>query len=164
LSRIGRVVGVPEDVPLDELISDVVGSMQGSLADRGVLLDVASDLPTLHADRTRLHEVFQNLLENAVKYLGDQPEPHIEVGTRKDGEETVCFVRDNGIGVDPRYQEKIFGLFEQLDKQVEGTGVGLTAVKRIIEFHGGRIWCESQGEGHGSTFCFVIPPETAAEA
>ena len=66
-------------------------------------------------------------------------------------------MRDNGIGIDPRYHEKVFGLFERLDHRSAGTGVGLALVKRIIEFHDGRIWVESEGLGHGSTFCFTLP-------
>ncbi len=70
---------------------------------------------------------------------------------------TVCFVRDNGIGIDPAYHEKVFGLFDKLDKQTEGTGIGRALVRRIIEVQGGRIWAESDGEGKGATFCFTCP-------
>ncbi|NQU20134.1 MAG: GHKL domain-containing protein, partial [Candidatus Nealsonbacteria bacterium] len=108
------------------------------------------------ADRRRLLEVLQNLIDNAVKYMGDQPRPRIEIGSRRDGNETVCYVRDNGIGIDPRYGERIFGLFDQLDQSIDGTGIGLALARRIIEIHGGRIWVESDGLGHGSTFCFTV--------
>jgi signal transduction histidine kinase len=71
----------------------------------------------------------------------------------------ICYVRDNGPGIDSRYHEKIFGLFEQLDPQKEGTGIGLAIVKRIIDVHGGRIWVESEETGKGAMFCFTIPVE-----
>jgi signal transduction histidine kinase len=101
--------------------------------------------------------VLQNLLDNAVKFMGAQPQPRIHFGMRREAEEIVCYVRDNGIGIASRYHEKVFGLFERLDDSSDGTGIGLTLVKRIIEVHGGRIWVESAGEGHGSTFCFTLP-------
>ena len=159
LSRIGRRVSPPEDVPLGDLAAEAVNLVGGRLADKDVRLTIGPDLPVLYGDRTRLREVLQNLIENAVKYMGNQPQPCIEIGSRRDGDEVVCFVRDNGIGIDRAYHEKVFGLFEQLDPRVEGTGIGLALVKRIVEIHGGRIWVESEGEGHGSTFCFTIRPK-----
>ena len=69
----------------------------------------------------------------------------------------VFFVRDNGLGIDPRYHDKVFGLFDKLDPRSEGTGIGLALVKRIIEVHGGHVWVESAGLGHGATFCFTLP-------
>jgi signal transduction histidine kinase len=81
----------------------------------------------------------------------------IEIGIRDDGGDTVIFVRDNGIGIEPQYQKKVFGLFDKLDPNSEGTGIGLALIKRIIETHGGKIWVESEGLGKGSTFCFTIP-------
>ena len=93
----------------------------------------------------RLLEVIQNLLDNAVKFMGEQSQPVIEIGTQ--GEENgmpVFYVRDNGIGIAPKYHERIFGLFNKLNPGAEGTGVGLAIVKRIVEVHGGRIWVESE--------------------
>ena len=105
-------------------------------------------------------------MENSVKYMGDQKEPRIEIGMREEGDETVYYVRDNGIGIDPKYQEKVFGLFERLDVKSEGTGVCLAIAKRIIEFHGGSIWVESEeeGMGKGATFCLTLPGKEAGEA
>ncbi len=159
LSRIGRVVSPPEDVPLGELVDEVLELLDGRIAQQNIQVEIADDLPVLCGDRFRLHQVMQNLIENAVKYMGDQPQPRIEIGNRKDGDELVCFVRDNGAGIEPRYQENIFELFSQLDQQAEGTGVGLALVQRIIELDGGRMWVESPGLGHGSTFCFTMPPK-----
>ncbi len=157
LSRVGRVVNPSEDIALSELAVEARELVNADIHERGVEVDIAADLPTVFGDRVRLLEVFQNLLVNAIKFMGDQPAPRIEVGVRRDGGEEVCFVRDNGQGIDPRYLDLVFGLFERLDRDVEGTGVGLVMVKRIIEFHGGRIWAESPGVGHGATFCFVVP-------
>jgi signal transduction histidine kinase len=154
LSRIGRVVGPPETLLLGPLILEAaqrvpnIGSAQ---------LVVAADLPAVAGDRARLLEVFENLLGNAVKFLGTQAAPKIEVSARA-GDEPVIVVSDNGVGVDPRFSVKIFDLFERLDKRVAGTGIGLAIVKRVIEFHGGRIWVESTGvEGEGSRFCLTLP-------
>ena len=157
LSRIGRLVNPPEDVPLEELAREAAELVAGQTTERGVEVEISPDLPVLFGDRRRLLEVLQNLLDNAVKYLGDQPRPRVEVGARLCGDETICYVRDNGIGIEPRYHEKVFGLFDQLDPRVNGSGIGLALAKRIIEVHGGRIWVESEGPRHGSTFCFSIP-------
>jgi two-component system, LuxR family, sensor kinase FixL len=157
LSRIGRVVNPAEWVDLGGLTRETVTLLSGPLDERGVEVDIAPDLPTVYGDRVRLREVIQNLVENAIKFLGDEPQPCIEVGRRDDDGEPVCFVRDNGVGIDPRYLKKVFGLFEQLDPSHQGTGVGLALVHRIIEVHGGRIWVESEGLGHGTSFCFSLP-------
>ncbi len=105
----------------------------------------------------RLREVLENLITNAAKYMGEQPEPTIEIGSRVSSNGPVIYMRDNGIGIEERYQSRIFTLFEKLNPTVEGTGIGLALVKRIIEVHGGRIWVESEGLGKGTTFCFTIP-------
>ncbi len=156
LSRIGRFMNPPEMVSLDQLAHEAVDMVAGRLAQRGITVDIAPNLPMVYGDRLRLREVLENLLDNAVKYIGDQLHPRVEIGVRRDGPETVFYVHDNGMGIDPSYHPRIFGLFDKLDQKTEGTGIGLTIVKRIVEVHGGRIWVESEGAGKGSTFCFTL--------
>ncbi len=160
LSRIGRMVKPSEDVPLEELAREALELVSGQARQSGVQVEISPDLPVVFGDRIRLLEVLQNLIDNAVKYMGDPSRPRITIGSRRDGAEAICYVRDNGIGIEPRYHEKVFGLFDQLDPAVEGSGVGLALVKRIVEMHGGRIWVESEGPRQGSTFCFTIPART----
>jgi signal transduction histidine kinase len=159
LSRVGRLVNPPQDVPLEELAGEVLQLVAGRLEQRSIQVEISPNLPVVYGDRVRLLEVLQNLLDNAVKYMGDQSQPQIEIGSRRDDSGSVCYVRDNGIGIEPRYHEKIFRLFDQLDQNVDGSGIGLALVKRIVEVHGGRVWVESEGLGQGSTFCFTIAAE-----
>jgi PAS domain S-box-containing protein len=156
LSRIGRKVNPPVEVPLQEVVKEALDLAAGQIAERGVTVKVTKDPIQLFGDRPRLVEVFQNLVDNAVKFMGRQRAPCVEIGVDKVGGETVLFVRDNGIGIDPQYQPKLFGLFEKLDPGTEGTGIGLALVKRIVEVHGGRIWVESEGPGKGATFRFTV--------
>jgi signal transduction histidine kinase len=123
-----------------------------------VAVIVRDNLPTVRGDYDRLLEVLQNLIDNACKFMGDQESPRIEIGHEGfDGDMPILYVRDNGVGIQTQFHENIFGLFNKLDIHSEGTGVGLTLVKRIIEFHGGRIWVESE-YGLGTTFFFTLPP------
>jgi PAS domain S-box-containing protein len=157
LSRIGRMMNEFEDIPFHELVKDSLDIVHGQLLARRVTVQAQPNLPLVHGDRQRLTEVLQNLIDNAVKYMGDQSAPLIEIG--QSGEEDgkpVFFIRDNGMGIAPEYHERIFGLFNKLDAKSEGTGVGLALVKRIIEFHGGRIWVQSEPQ-KGSTFYFTLP-------
>jgi len=156
LSRIGRVVNKLEEIPFGELANEAIELVAGRLAEKEVQVYIDPDLPLVYVDRTRLVEVLQNLVDNAVKHMGKQAEPRVQIGAQRNGEETICYVRDNGAGIDPRYQEKVFQLFEVLDKKVDGTGIGLAVVKRIVEVHGGRIWIESEGDDRGSTFYFTM--------
>jgi signal transduction histidine kinase len=157
LSRIGRMDNPPSEIPLGDLVREALLLLEGPIKQRGVVVEVASDLPSVYGDAPRLFEVVQNLIDNAVKFMGDQPEPRVQIGVREAQGERVFFVKDNGIGVDTRYQEKIFGLFEKLNQTGEGSGIGLAIVKRIVEVHGGRLWVESAGSCSGSTFCFTLP-------
>lgn len=158
LSRIGRVVNEPENVDLNELARKAVELVRGQITESGTQIEIHSGLPVVFGDRQRLLEVMQNLVDNAVKYMGAQSSPTIEIGSRIDDGKVVCYVKDNGIGIEPSFHERVFGLFDQLDRTVEGSGVGLALVKRIVELHGGRIWIESEGTGTGTTFCFILPP------
>ena len=157
LSRIGRVIGPSEEVDLVKLTWEAIQLLTGRLRAKNVTVKVSPDLPIVCGDRIRLREVLQNLIDNAAKYTGDQQNPVIEIGTRHQGGEQIIFVKDNGLGIDPKHQSRIFNLFEKLDPTVEGTGIGLALVKRVIEMHGGRVWVESKGLGQGSTFCFTLP-------
>jgi chemotaxis family two-component system sensor kinase Cph1 len=111
----------------------------------------------VRGDRVRLVQLVQNLIENAAKFSGSQPQPRVVVGARLSASSPVFFVKDEGIGVDRAHHERIFALFTKLDAHSEGTGVGLAIAKRIVETHGGRLWVESEGKGRGSTFCFTLP-------
>lgn len=157
LSRIGRILNPPEEVDLAQVIREAIETLDAHLRSKKVVVNSPLDMPIVYGDRVRLREVFENLIDNAAKYAGDQPNPMIEIGTKEEGNELVIFVRDNGIGIEPQYQNKVFGLFDKLNPNSEGTGIGLALIKRIIETHGGRIWVESEGLGKGSTFCFTIP-------
>jgi signal transduction histidine kinase len=95
--------------------------------------------------------------------MGVQPSPQIDIGAERQGSDTVFFVRDNGIGIEPQYQSKIFNLFEKLDTKTEGTGMGLAIVKRIVELYQGKIWVESKGLGQGTSFFFTLPGALTAK-
>ncbi len=156
LSRIGRLVNLSRSIAVGDLVQEAVKLMEAQLQERNVELKIQDNLPVVFGDAQRLSEVMQNLLENALKFMGEQTRPCIEIGTR--GEENgrpILFVRDNGIGIAPEHHERIFGLFNKLNPRAEGTGVGLAIVKRIVEVHGGRIWVDSE-EGKGATFYFTL--------
>lgn len=156
LSRIGRIVNPPQDTALGELAREAVELVRGLLDEKNVAVEISDGLPTVRGDRQRLLEVFQNLIENAAKFSGSQPRPRVEIGARAENGGQVFYVRDNGQGIDPRFRDRVFDLFERLDPRAEGTGVGLALARRIVEAHGGRIWAESEGPGRGATFCFTL--------
>lgn len=164
LSRIGRLVNPHQTVPFNEIVDDALATVHGRLQENSVQVKVQENMPSVHGDRQRLFEVLQNLIDNAAKFVRDQPDRLIEIG--QDGYENdspIFFVRDNGIGIDPIHHERIFGLFNKLDASSEGTGVGLALVKRIVEVHGGRIWVQSEA-GQGTTFYFTLPTQPNPES
>jgi PAS domain S-box-containing protein len=161
LSRIGRFVNPSQLVPFEELAREAVSLVDARARECNITVKILVEpsIPVIYGDKPRLIEVLQNLLENAVKYMGDQSEPQIEIGQRGVEAEhgnPIFYVRDNGMGIAPEYHERVFGLFNKLDARSEGTGIGLTLVRRILEFHECRIWVESEA-GKGSTFLFTLP-------
>ena len=120
-------------------------------------IDVQHDLPMVVADDLQLGQLFQNLLENGIKFIPDNRTPRIFVGAQAQGDEVVFRVEDNGIGIAEEYRKKIFNVFKRLHRkeQYEGVGVGLALCQKILQRHGGRIWVESE-VGKGSTFYFTL--------
>ena len=158
LSRIGRKMNAPEMISFESLVNEVIEITNWRLRERKVEVIIKGGFEEVYGDRQRLLEVVQNLIDNAAKFMGNQPSPLIEIGQDgrvEDGYATF-FVRDNGTGIAPEFHERIFGLFNRLNPKIEGTGIGLALVKRIVEFHGGRVWIESEA-GSGATFFFTLP-------
>jgi PAS domain S-box-containing protein len=146
-----------ERINTQRLLEEIREDLDARL--RGVNLQVAEDLPSVKGNRVRIGELFSNLIVNAIKY-NDKALPTVRVDWTEDGkrDSATFFVQDNGIGIEARYQERIFGIFEKLNprEDAEGTGAGLAICRRIVEEHGGRIWVNSE-VGKGSTFSFTIP-------
>jgi PAS domain S-box-containing protein len=160
LSRIGGLAKTRERIPFGTIVHEAVDLLATSLVERGAKVEIAPDLPVVNVDHGRIREVMVNLIENGIKFSGDRPDPVIRIGMDRDGTTPFFFVQDNGIGIDPRYLERIFNLFERLDVSFHGTGIGLTISRRIIEVHGGKIWADSEGPGKGTTFRFTLPGGT----
>jgi signal transduction histidine kinase len=151
-----RKAGKPlTPVSLDKLLSDALTSLQAAIHESGAVVD-ADPLPTLAVDALQFTQLFQNLIGNAIKYCGPQA-PVVKISARRSSSEWLFSVKDNGQGFDPQYAERIFGLFQRLqNREVDGTGMGLSISRRIVERHGGKIWAESQ-PGAGSTFYVSLP-------
>ncbi len=160
LSRVGRVINPIEKISFGELAEETVNLIMSPGQQKKIPVYLQHPFPDVRADKTRMIGVLQNLIANAIKFMGKQESPHVIIGTSgvdKNGY-PIFFVQDNGIGIDPQYHELVFGLFNRLDSSTTGTGIGLALVKRIIETHGGRVWVESEGHNHGCTFYFSLPP------
>jgi len=156
-SRTTRVELRKVRVSLDDLIHGVVQEMEPDLKDREIKWTIGK-LPHVEGDPALLRQVFCNLISNAVKYTRNRKHTGIEIGSTRTDNEIVIFVKDNGVGFDPRYAQKLFGVFQRLHRasEFEGTGIGLANVRRIIARHGGRTWAESELD-EGATFYFSLP-------
>jgi len=155
-SRVDSQPIVLEEVDMNELVKVVEEDHQISIAETKAEL-VVDPLPVICADRTQMKQLLTNLISNAIKFHDSEP-PRVEVSAITYQREFVFSVKDNGIGIDPRYKEKLFKMFSRLHTRDEypGTGIGLAITKKIVERHGGRIWFESE-PGEGTTFFFTIP-------
>jgi PAS domain S-box-containing protein len=155
-SRLGQQQLSSRAVDTEELVREVIAELEAERAGRVVEISVGH-LPAVQADPTLLRQVFVNLLSNALKYTREREVARIEVGSREEGDRDVLFVRDNGVGFDMRYADKLFQVFQRLHRadEYEGTGIGLATVARIVKRHGGNVWAEAQPNG-GATFCFTL--------
>lgn len=152
LARVGRSEINFETVEVESLLKEIKSEVWSAFkADHTEL--VLGQLPNIKGDKTMISQVFTNLIGNAVKYSAMVDKPKIEVSAYIDGGEIIYAVKDNGIGIDNRYYDRVFELFKRMDnvKDIEGTGVGLAIVKRVVEKHSGRVWFESK-LNVGSTF------------
>ncbi len=156
-SRIGRIVSPPEKVDLEKLILEAFEEVRPLAKDKSADLSLEGDFPMISCERSRTKQIFSNLLDNSLKYSKGDLE--IEVGCVDRGGEYEFWVRDNGIGFDMKYHDKIFDPFTRLDRSGEGSGIGLATVKKIVETCGGKIWAES-APGEGSVFRFTLPKRT----
>ncbi|TRZ67392.1 MAG: PAS domain S-box protein [Methanothrix sp.] len=156
LSRIGRVANLPEDVSFGSMVKEALDLISEEIKKGQVEISVARDWPVVCVDHMRIVEVLINLVENSIKYMGDQERPSIDIGHQKEGEKTVFFVQDNGMGIGPDQHSKVFDLFYKIDNRSGGVGAGLAIVKRIINVHGGRIWIESDMD-KGCKINFTLP-------
>jgi PAS domain S-box-containing protein len=159
LCHIGRLRSKYAPVSVQSLLEDVRRDLSFTLEQKKVNLRIQSDLPTITCQPAHLKQVFENLISNAVKF-NDKPRPVVEIACHEDHSLYTLSVRDNGIGIDEKYYEKIFQIFQRLGRRedYEGIGAGLTICKKIVEARGGKIWLESK-VGQGSTFLFTIPKE-----
>ncbi len=156
LSRVGRVINEPKQSPFGEIVKEALERVEGQLKLRQVQVKVGSDLPEVFGDTERLVEVIQNLVDNACKFMGDEQHPLIEIGVQMQENKNIFFVKDNGVGINKKFHEKVFGLFDKLEADSNGTGIGLALVKRIVEVHGGKIWIKSDEAEKGTTFFFTL--------
>jgi signal transduction histidine kinase/ABC-type sugar transport system substrate-binding protein len=163
-SRAGRAQMRLEPVSLAALVAECRHDLEHDLQGRAVEWEVG-ELPEVMADRALLRQVFANLLGNAVKYTRPRAPARIGVSARREGGETVVTVRDNGVGFDMQYSDKLFGVFQRLhgEAEFEGTGIGLANVRRIVSRHGGRTWAEGEVD-KGSAFHFSLPEKAAVAA
>ena len=165
LSRPFRQPGRPSRVDVDGLVKEIVAEAQLTLHAKGATVEVEKGLPDVLAESTRMRQVFVNLLGNALKF-NESERPHVKIGVRSTaGDRATFYVQDNGIGIDPRYHERIFDIFQRLNprEQYEGTGAGLAVVERVVQTLGGTVWVESE-LGAGATFLFTLPLATEATA
>jgi signal transduction histidine kinase len=172
--KAGRITYTFESNESKVMVGDVVNSLESTIEDNNINVSIQSNLPAITCDKERLKVVFLNLIGNAVKFMGDDV-PHnsplekmgegglrqINIGCDRNGKDHKFFVEDTGIGIRKEHQKHIFKIFRRLnDIKVEGTGVGLTIVRKIVKMHKGKIWIESPvKDGRGSRFCFTIPIE-----
>lgn len=163
LSRLGRLEMNLRDINMSELAKDVFDELKAAAPGRTIQCSIKR-LPHAKGERTMIHQVFTNLIGNAVKFTRQKKNAVVEVGGRSEKNENVYYVKDNGVGFDMKHSERLFGVFKRLhtDDEFEGTGAGLAIVQRIITRHGGRVWAEAR-VNEGATLYFTIPKDPSED-
>ena len=157
IARLGKIENKNELLNTNEILDLSRNLIKSKLKKENIALNIAENLPDIFGDRNRIIQVFGNFLDNAVKYMGDQPNPVISVEYEDNGETNSFLIRDNGLGMNERALKKLFTPFERFHENIKGTGLGLYMVKQIAVNHGGTIVAESEGEGKGTTFKLILP-------
>jgi signal transduction histidine kinase len=155
-SRVHTQAGEPEPVDSEELLADTISDLQMLLTETDTTVEY-DDLPVVEADADQVRQLFQNLLKNAIEHSTTETPPHVAVSAHTLDDMVRFEVADDGPGIDPKRQDKVFDIFQSGDR--EGTGIGLAVCERIVARHGGNIWVEST-PGEGATFCFTLPAES----
>ncbi|MFX0182520.1 MAG: ATP-binding protein [Candidatus Hodarchaeota archaeon] len=160
-SRIGRITQEKKRINLRKLIDDSLTQFSNQIEALNIKINCVGEFPTIYAEENRIVQLFSNLIGNSIKYRGDQPNPLIEIGINQVNSKFVTiYVKDNGMGIPKDFHDKVFNIFSRArsvkDQQIEGTGIGLAHVKKIVETHGGTIWMESE-EGMGTTMYLKLP-------
>lgn len=157
LSRVGHTVQELKPVSLNDIFTEAVEHLKGPIKSNQASIHILPDMPNIMADGQRMIEVAQNLLENAIKFTIPGENPDVSVHAHIEEDRVICVVADRGIGIEPRHRHRIFDLFERLDQNQEGTGIGLALVKRIVEVHNGEVTVSSKGVGYGAEFRISLP-------
>lgn len=162
IAKLGKIENKTEVLNTNEILDLARDLTSWKLNKANIELNIAENLPEIFGDRKRIIQIFGNLLDNAIKYMGDQPDPLITVAFEDNGDTNSFFVRDNGSGMDEHALTKLFTPFERFHANVKGTGLGLYMIKQISASHGGTILAESEGRGCGTTFILILPKATIA--
>lgn len=158
-SRIGRSAENRQWLSSRALLDEALHFLSPAITEAEASLSVSGDWPIVHVCRDELSRLLQNLISNAVKYRQPNTAPRIRITGHYDSQGWHCCIEDDGIGIDPNHTERVFMVFQRLHarNEYEGNGIGLAVARKIVDGHGGRIWVESEGKGHGSRFCFTLP-------
>jgi len=156
-SRAGHLIKRTRNVSFSKIVNEVITEFNEQISSIGATVSLAKTFPRVYVDRAMIIQVLTNLIQNSIKYRDKTVPLKIEIGHRLSEGEAVFFVRDNGLGIDASEAEKVFALFYRGTADGEGSGIGLTIVKKIIEAHGGRVWVQEGQPGKGTTMCFTLP-------
>jgi|GEM_PF-5394532 len=156
LAKLGYKIDEFKKINMKDIINKSLDMLKIQQQEKNIKINIMNGFPEVMVDSLKMEEVYQNLIENAIKFSKDTDNPKIDIGYTKKNKKYIYYVKDNGIGIDPKYKDKIFNIFDKLDNKTDGSGIGLAIVKRIIKLHTGEIWLESKGKNKGTVFYFTL--------